>query len=203
MKSNLYRLFAVALSVVLGATLTATAVSAATTISTNIQTDGTLSVTGASTLGVASTTLLSALGPAYFGATATSTFDTAGNLSLVANGLIVGTTQLVVSGGNVAIGTTTPADNLTVSNPASTATLGVISDGNSEGSGNVRFDLINGDNNKYSLQFAGSANTALKLQYDTATEDTFGNNGSLALGQTGGAVSGSMLTVAGVEYMAS
>ena len=50
MKSTFYRVPAVALSVLFGATLAAALASAATTISTNIQTDGTLSVTGTSTL---------------------------------------------------------------------------------------------------------------------------------------------------------
>jgi len=50
MKSKFYRVPALALSVLFGATLAAALASAATTISTNIQTDGTLSVTGTSTL---------------------------------------------------------------------------------------------------------------------------------------------------------
>ena len=50
MKSNSYRAFVVALSVLFGSVLAASLVAAATTISTNIQTDGTLSVTGTSTL---------------------------------------------------------------------------------------------------------------------------------------------------------
>lgn len=56
---------------------------AATTISTNISTDGTLGVTGLSSLGQASSTMLSA-NRAYFGSTATSTFSTAGVLTLIA-----------------------------------------------------------------------------------------------------------------------
>ena len=62
--------------------------------------------TGLQTFANASTTLFSAYGPAYFGATATSSFSNAGVLSLVSNGLSVGTNQLVVSGGKVGIGTT-------------------------------------------------------------------------------------------------
>lgn len=61
---------------------------AATTISTNISTAGTLGVTGLSSLGQASSTMLSA-NTAYFGATATSTFGSAGALTLV--GALVGT----------------------------------------------------------------------------------------------------------------
>lgn len=57
---------------------------AATTISTNISTAGTLGVTGLSSLGHASSTMLSA-NTAYFGATATSTFSAAGALTLKGN----------------------------------------------------------------------------------------------------------------------
>src|SRR3989344_5947901 len=56
---------------------------AATTISTNVSTGGTLSVTGLSSLAFASSTLFSA-NSAYFGASATSTFSSAGALTLVA-----------------------------------------------------------------------------------------------------------------------
>jgi hypothetical protein len=64
---------------------------------------------------------------AGFGATATSTFSSAGVLSLVSNGLAVGTNQLVVSGGNVGIGTTTPYAKLSVTN--TTAQLALAYDG--------------------------------------------------------------------------
>lgn len=56
---------------------------AATTISTNITTAGTLSVTDQTTLGQATSTRFSAYS-AYFGGSATSTFSTAGALTLVA-----------------------------------------------------------------------------------------------------------------------
>jgi hypothetical protein len=69
---------------------------------------------GSLTLSNASTTLFSAYGPAYFGGTATSSFNSSGQLSLVSNGLTVGANQLVVSGGNIGIGTTTPAANFVV-----------------------------------------------------------------------------------------
>jgi LysM repeat protein len=56
----------------------------------------------------ASMTQLSVFNSAGFGSTATSTFNSAGKLSLVPNGLTVGTNQLVVSSNTVGIGTTTP-----------------------------------------------------------------------------------------------
>ncbi len=82
----------------------------------------------------------------------------------------------------VGIGTTTPAYNLTVSNPASTAVLGVVSNGNSFGLGNVRLDLTNGDNNRYSWFFGGSDNTLLRLQYNGSTKSIFNSSGYLTLG---------------------
>lgn len=74
---------------------------AATTISTNVSTGGTLSVTGASTLtGLtsmiqASSTRLSVFDTAYFGGSATSTFSSAGALSLA--GALTGTTASFTS----------------------------------------------------------------------------------------------------------
>ena len=64
--------------------------------------------------GGASTTNFSNFGTAYFGGAATSTFNGAGVLSLVSNGLTVGTNQLVVSGGDIGIGTTSPSTTLSV-----------------------------------------------------------------------------------------
>ena len=84
--------------------------------------------------------------------------------------------------GNVGIGTTSPADNLVVSNASAAATLGLISAGDTAGSGNIRFDLQNGDGNKYSWQFSGGGNTLLKLQYNTATKWTIDSGGQLDLG---------------------
>lgn len=66
---------------------------AATTISTNVSTDGTLGVTGLSSLGQASTTMLSA-NRAYFGQTATTTIDTAGNAAIVGTLGVTGLSSL-------------------------------------------------------------------------------------------------------------
>jgi hypothetical protein len=71
----------------------------------------------------ASSTNFSNFGTAYFGGTATSSFNSAGLLSLVSNGLSVGTNQLVVSGGNVGIGTTSPSNELEVAGPTAPATF--------------------------------------------------------------------------------
>jgi Chaperone of endosialidase/LVIVD repeat len=79
---------------------------------------GTANFTNINVTGTASTSLFSSYGLAYFGGTATSTFDSAGNLSLVSNGLNVGSGQLVVSGGNVGIGTTTPGSLLSLNSIA-------------------------------------------------------------------------------------
>ena len=70
--------------------------------------------TGLQQFNSASTTLFSSYGPAYFGATATSSFSSTGALSLVSNGLTVGSSQLVVSGGDVGINNGSPASALDV-----------------------------------------------------------------------------------------
>ena len=89
-----------------GGTLTGTL--SVPTLSASTTSYGTFAATNAST------TLFSNFGTAYFGGTATSSFNSAGALSLVSNGLVVGTNQLVVSGGNVGIGTTSPSVPLDV-----------------------------------------------------------------------------------------
>jgi len=70
--------------------------------------------TGLQTFRNASSTNLSVFTNAYFGGTATSSFATNGALSLVSNGLAVGSSQLVVSSGNIGIGTTTPGSILSI-----------------------------------------------------------------------------------------
>lgn len=107
---------------------------AATTISTNVSTGGTLSVTGASTLtGLtsmiqASSTRLSVFDTAYFGGSATSTFSSAGALTLV--GALTGTsgsfsTTLGVTGATTLSSTlaVTGATTLSASTTVGTATL--------------------------------------------------------------------------------
>lgn len=139
---------------------------AATTISTNISTAGTLGVTGLSSLGQASSTMLSA-NTAYFGATATSTFSSAGALALV--GALTGTsgafsTTLAVTGATtltasttvgtatlfagsdmnrVGVGTTTPLDLLHVENQSATTTVVISTKAASKG-GRIILEDIDG-----------------------------------------------------------
>lgn len=87
--------FAVILSVLFVTGL----VSAASTISTNIATDGTLSVTGLSSLGQATSTMFSAYS-AYFGGSATSTFDSTGALT-INGGLTVSTGSTALAAATV------------------------------------------------------------------------------------------------------
>ena len=88
------------IAVVAGVLFVVGGVQAATTISTNVSTGGTLSVTGASTLtGLtsmiqASSTRFSVHGTAYFGGTATSTFDSAGNLTVIGTLGVTGVSTL-------------------------------------------------------------------------------------------------------------
>lgn len=99
--SYLRRLFSrrsplsVILSVIISVLLVVGVVEAATTISTNIVTGGTLNVTGLSTFIQASSTRMSVHDTAYFGGTATSTFDSAGNLTVVGTLDVTGLTTLV------------------------------------------------------------------------------------------------------------
>lgn len=139
---------------------------AATTISTNVSTDGTLGVTGLSSLGFASSTLFSA-NSAYFGASATSTFSSAGALTLV--GALTGTTgsfssTLAVTGATtlsasttvgtatlfagddlnrVGVGTTTPLDIFHVENQTATTTV-VISTGAAAKGGKIILEDVTG-----------------------------------------------------------
>lgn len=127
---------------------------AATTISTNVSTDGTLSVTGASTLtGLtsmvqASSTRLSVHDTAYFGGSATSTFSSAGALTLA--GALSGTsgsfsTTLGVTGAATLSSTlaVTGATTLSASTTVGTATLFAGDDMNRVGVGTTTpLDLL-------------------------------------------------------------
>lgn len=92
----------VVISVVLSVLLIVGVVEAATTIGSNISTDGTASITGLTSLGQASSTRFSVFDTAYFGGTATSTFNSAGNLSVAgtlgATGASTLSSTLTVSG---------------------------------------------------------------------------------------------------------
>lgn len=149
------RVLVLALAVVIaGAGIT----QAATTISTNVATDGTLSVTGASTLtGLtsmvqASSTRLSVIDTAYFGGTATSTFSSAGALTLVA--ALSGTsgsfsTTLGVTGATTLSSTlaVTGATTLSASTTVGTATFFAGDDMNRVGAGTTTpLDLFHVEN---------------------------------------------------------
>src|SRR3989338_9202564 len=83
------KIISVVLAVIFGVLVVSLVANAVTTISTNLDTDGTLTVDGASTLtGLtsmiqASSTRFSVHDTAYFGGSATSTFDSAGNLTVI------------------------------------------------------------------------------------------------------------------------
>lgn len=131
---------------------------AATTISTNVSTDGTLSVTGASTLtGLtsmiqASSTRFSVHDTAYFGGTATSTFSSAGALTLA--GALSGTsgsfsTTFGVTGATTLSSTlaVTGATTLSASTTVGAATLFAGDDLNRVGVGTTTpLDLFHVEN---------------------------------------------------------
>lgn len=109
--------------VVLSVLLVVTVVRAATTIGTNISTDGTVSVTGLSTLGNASSTQLSVFNNAYFGATATSTFSSAGALAVASTLNVTGVSTLT---GNVSAAGTLSVTGLTSLGQASSTRLSIF-----------------------------------------------------------------------------
>jgi len=96
---------------------------AATTISTDISTGGTLGVTGLSSLGSASSTMFSA-NSAYFGATATSTFSTAGALTLIAD-LTLQNGETISNSTNAVVSIGGASDTVKILGTASTSALKV------------------------------------------------------------------------------
>ena len=100
-----------------------------TTVGGNLTVAGITNLTGALSLVNASTSLLSVFQHAYFGGTATSTFDSGGNLLLVNNGLVIGTNQLVAAAGNVGVGTSSPFRKLSVTDTVSAPQLAIAYDG--------------------------------------------------------------------------
>ena len=112
----------VILSVVLSVLFVVTVVQAATTIGSNISTDGTVSVTGLTTMGNASSTRLSVFNNAYFGATATSSFSSTGALTLI-NALTYGGVALsnaVTGTGNMVLSASPTFTGLSTFGNAST-----------------------------------------------------------------------------------
>ena len=94
---------------------------AATTISTNISTAGTLGVTGLSSLGSASSTQLSA-NTAYFGQTATSTFSSAGALTLITD-LTLQNGETISNSTNAVVSIGGASDTVKILGTASTSAL--------------------------------------------------------------------------------
>ena len=86
----------ISLAIIASVFLITSLVNAATTISTNIETAGTLSVTGLSSLGQASSTMFSA-GTAYFGETATTSIGSTGILTFRNSETIDNTTDDVIT----------------------------------------------------------------------------------------------------------
>ena len=112
-----------ALSVISAVTIGAGLVVASTTISTNISTDGTLDVTGKSTMVNSTSTMLSAYS-AYFGGSATSSFSSAGALTLITDlTLQNGETISNSTNGTVTIAANTGTPTLKLVGIASTSAL--------------------------------------------------------------------------------
>lgn len=106
----------VIVSVVLSVLFVVTVVQAATTIGSNITTDGTVTVSGLTSMGNASSTRLSVFNNAYFGATATSSFSSTGALTLTSaltyggvtlSNAVTGTGNMVLSAAPTLSGLTT------------------------------------------------------------------------------------------------
>lgn len=115
---------AVVLSVIVSVLFVVGVVQAATTIGSNISTDGTVSVTGLTSLGQASSTRFSVFDTAYFGGTATSTFSSTGALSVISTLGVTGVTTLT---GNLIL--TTASSTGTVKFPTINSDTGAISFG--------------------------------------------------------------------------
>ena len=122
----------VILSIILSVLFVVTVVQAATTIGSNITTDGTINVNGLTTLGQASSTLLSVYNGAYFGGTATSSFSSTGDLTLT-TASSTGTVKFAVinsDSGEISFGnenlTTTGAVNFATASSTGLATLDSI-----------------------------------------------------------------------------
>src|SRR3989344_3909016 len=130
---------------------------------------GTVSASGLATLGQASTTVFSSYGPAYFGATATSSFDSTGALTLVnaltyggvtLSNAVTGTGNMVLSAsptftGTIAAAAANFSGGLT-SQQASTSLLSVFQNAYFGGTATSTFDstgfltLVNGFNSQAS-----------------------------------------------------
>lgn len=110
-----------------------------------------------------------------------------GALNLPSNGLAVGTTQLVVSGGSVGIGTTTPASKLHVGvAPTASANYGTLSLGSGAFNGSTA-GFFTGSTSGTSLavnEATGFAGNLIDLQTNGVSKFRIMNGGDLNLGTT-------------------
>ena len=164
----------------------------------------------------ASSSLFSAYGPAYFGGSATSSFNSSGALALVSNGLTVGGGQLVVSGGNLGLGTTSPGSILSINGVTNftTATSSFYGTGGinltsgcfavggtclSTSGGGVSLSVANTWSalQTFSANASSTQLSAYRAYFGGSATSSFATNGSLSLVSNGLTVGTNQFTVSG------
>jgi hypothetical protein len=202
-------------SIVLSVLFVVTAVQAATTIGSNISTDGTVSVTGLTMLGNASSTAFSVFNNAYFGATATSTFSSVGALTLAG----------ALSGTSGSFSTTLGVTGLTSLGQASSTRFSVFdtayfggtatSTFNSAGALSVAGTLavtgastLTGASTHTGLASFGQASSTLFSNTGTAyfggtATSTFNSAGALTVGTSGTAITQMRVYAATIDIAAT
>lgn len=195
------KIVSVVLAVVFGVLVVSFAVNAVTTISTNIDTDGTLTVDGASTLtGLtsmiqASSTRFSVHDTAYFGGSATTTINSAGNVSIAGTLSITGNaTGTSATTTTAFFGTVLSANSLSIGGSAST-TIGT--DGTLTVPSGKTTTLTTSNSATSTLivgclqMYATSTATAIHLTFATAQMATTTSQGGA--GDTDGTTSGDVI----------
>lgn len=156
------------LSVIFSVLFVVTVVQAATTIGSNISTDGTVSVTGLTSLGQASSTRFSVFDTAYFGGSATSTFSSTGALSLISTLNVTGVTTLT---GNLVL--TTASSTGTVKFSTINSDTGAISfsDENLTTTGAMNFDTASstGATAFHTVKVSSVGDVVSDIQHGTCT----------------------------------